>query len=264
MSHQFKETPQNAITESGIARVIPCKELDMGDPIKWLSLGLRDALRSPGLTLFYGILFALLPWAIMYLVQMTGWHLVILPAMVCFMLVGPFLAAGLYDISWEFEKGHKPTLRHSLRAMRRNAVNEWGFGILLMVMMIFWLRVASLIHALYPSYLDDNLESLLPFLTLGTLVGAIFTVAMLFLTAFTQPILMERKVDLATAVLTSVNAVWVNKLPMFIWGAMIFTAVAVGFLTGFVGFIILMPLLGYASWHAYIDTITVKRGRDYE
>ncbi len=78
------------------------------------------------------------------------------------MLVGPFLAAGLYDVSWEMEKGHKPTLRHSLRAMRRNAFNEWGFAILLIVMMIFWLRVSSLIHALYPPYIENDLESLLP------------------------------------------------------------------------------------------------------
>ena len=264
MSHHFKETPENAITQSGIARVIPCKELDVGDPIKWLSLALRDAMRAPGLTLFYGVLFAVIPWFIMYLVEMTGWHLVILPAIVCFMLVGPFLAAGLYDVSWEMEKGHNPTLRHSLRAMRRNAFNEWGFAILLMVMMIFWLRVASLIHALYPPYIENDLESLLPFLALGTIVGAGFTLAMLFITAFTQPILMERKVDLATAVLTSVNAVWLNKVPMLIWGAIIFTTVAIGYVTGFIGFIVLMPIIGYASWHAYIDAIETKRERKYE
>lgn len=264
MSHHFKETPHNAITDSGIARVIPCKELEMSDPLKWLSLGLKDVLRTPGLTLFYGVLFALLPWSITYLVALTGWHLVILPAMVCFMLIGPFLAAGLYDISWELEKGHKPTLWHSLRAMKRNAVNEWGFGILLMVMMIFWLRVASLIHALYPQYMDDSLESLLPFLVLGTIVGAIFTAMMLFVTAFTQPILMERKVDLGTALLTSVNAVWVNKGPMFLWAGIIFASVVIGFFTGFVGFLILMPLIGYSSWHAYIDTIETKRARKYE
>ncbi|WP_026375005.1 DUF2189 domain-containing protein [Aestuariibacter salexigens] len=264
MSQHFKETPQNAITESGIARVIPCKELDVGDPIKWLSLGIRDLLRAPGLTAFYGVFFAVIPWSITYLVAMTGWHLVILPAMVCFMLIGPFLAAGLYDVSWELEKGHKPSLRHSLRAIRRNAVNEWGFGVMLLVLMIFWLRVASMIHALYPSYLDESLDNLMPFLILGTAVGAFFTGIVFFLSAFTQPILMERKVDLATAVITSVNAVWVNKIPMLIWAGIIFTAVIFGFLTGFFGFIILMPLIGYATWHAYIDAIETKVERKYE
>ncbi|QJR79434.1 DUF2189 domain-containing protein [Alteromonas pelagimontana] len=261
MSQHFKEPPQNAIADRGIGRVIPCKQLDASDPFKWLAQGGRDIMKTPGLTAFYGVIFALIPWLIVYLVQMTGWHLVIMPAMVCFMLIGPFLAAGLYDVSRELGKGHKPTLGHSLKAIKRNAVHEWGFGILLTVLMIFWLRVASLIHALYPPYLDETLEALLPFLLLGVAVGALFTLILLFISAFTQPILMERKVDLATAVMSSVNAVWVNKLPLLIWGAIIFTAVLIGFLTGFIGFLVLMPLIGYASWHGYIDTIATKRER---
>jgi uncharacterized membrane protein len=51
---------------------------------------------------------------------------------------------------------------------------------------------------------------------------------------------------------------------MLIWGAIIFTTVAIGFITGFVGFIVLMPIIGYASWHAYIDAIEIKRERKYE
>ncbi len=264
MSEHFEQEPHNAITDSGIARVIPCKKLEMKDPLKWLALGLRDLLRAPFLTVFFGLFFAAIPWFITYLVALTGWHLVILPAMVCFMLIGPFLAAGLYDISWELEKGHKPSLWHSIKAVSRNAVNEWGFGIMLMVLMIFWLRVASMIHALYPSYYGDNLEELLPFLILGTVVGAIFTAIVFFLSAFTQPILMERKVDMATAVLTSVNAVWLNKGPMLFWGGIIVTTVFIGFITGFVGFIFLMPLIGYATWHGYIDAIETKRERKFE
>ncbi len=264
MSKHFKEIPETAISKSGISRVIPCKELELGDPIKWLSLAIQDWQRAPMISLFYGLIFAFIPWLITYLVAMTGWHLVILPAIVCFMLLGPFLAAGLYDVSWEIEKQHKPSLRHSLRAIRRNTVNEWAFGVMLMIFMIFWLRVASLIHALYPAYLDPNLTNLLPFLVIGVAVGAVFTAVVFFITAFTQPILMERQVDLATAVLTSMNAVWLNKIPMLIWSGIIFSTVAIGFVTAFIGFIFLMPLVGYASWHAYIDTIEIKRERHYE
>jgi uncharacterized membrane protein len=112
--------------------------------------------------------------------------------------------------------------------------------------------------------LDPTLQNILPFLAVGTVVGAALTILVFFITAFTQPILMERKVDIATAVLTSMNAVWVNKIPMLIWGGIIFTAVAIGFVTGFIGFIFLMPLIGYASWHAYIDAIETKVERKYE
>ena len=137
-------------------------------------------------------------------------------------------------------------------------------GILLMILMIFWLRVASLIHALYPPYLDDNFINLLPFLAVGTLVGAAFTLLVFFLIAFTQPILMERKVDLATALLTNMNAIWTNKAPMMLWAFIIFMSVLIGFATWFVGFIFLMPLIGYATWHGYIDTIEIKRERTFE
>jgi uncharacterized membrane protein len=264
MSEHFKEAPHNAITDSNIARVIPCKKLAMSDPFKWLVLGLRDALKAPILTLFFGLIFATIPWFITYLVQLTGWHLVIMPAIVCFMLMGPFLAAGMYDVSWELEKNHVPSLWHSVKAIKRNAVNEWGLGIMLMVLMIFWLRVASMIHALYPPYLDQNFENLFPFLAVGTVVGAGFTLLVFFISAFTQPILMERKVDLATAVLTSMNAVWTNKKPMLLWAAIILIAVLIGFATWFVGFVFLMPLIGYATWHGYIDTIETKRERHFE
>lgn len=264
MSKHFEKMPETAISKSGISRVIPCKELELADPIKWLSLGLQDWQRAPLISLFYGLIFAFIPWVITYWVALTGWHLVILPAIVCFMLIGPFLAAGLYDVSWEIEKKHTPSLRHSLRAIRRNTVNEWAFGVMLMIFMIFWLRVASLIHALYPPYLDPNLTNLFPFLVIGVIVGVIFTAIAFFITAFTQPILMERQVDLATAVLTSINAVWLNKMPMMVWSGIIFSTVAIGFVTGFIGFIFLMPLIGYASWHAYIDTIETKRERSFE
>lgn len=264
MSERFDETPHNAIVDSQIARVIPCKKLSMSDPFKWLVLGVKDATKAPILTLFFGVVFAAIPWFITYLVQLTGWHLVIMPAIVCFMLIGPFLAAGMYDVSWELEKHHVPSLWHSVKAIKRNAVNEWGLGILLMVLMIFWLRVASMIHALYPPYLDENLENLLPFLAVGSVVGAGFTLLVFFLSVFTQPILMERKVDLATAVLTSMNVVWTNKAPMMLWAFIILLAVLIGFATWFVGFVFLMPLIGYATWHGYIDAIETKRERHYQ
>lgn len=261
---QTAEDAENAIEKSGIARVIPCKTLDKFDCFRWISLAVNDFKNAKLISFTYGAIFTLLPLGIYFLVYATEWHLVIFPAMVCFMLIGPFLAAGLYDVAWQFEKKNKPSLRHSLKAMSRNAVNEWGFGLFLMILMIFWLRVASLIHALYPEYLDFTFANAWPFLALGTAVGAGFTTLVFFISAFTQPILLERKVDLATAVLTSMNAVWRNKVPMFVWACVIMFSVFLGFVTFFAAFLVIMPLLGYASWHAYIATIETKRERKFE
>lgn len=264
MVEKIEQVEENAIEQSGIARVIPCKELDTFECFKWISLGINDFMNAKAISLAYGAIFTALPISIYFLVISTGWHLVIFPAMVCFMLLGPFLAAGLYDVSWQFEKKHKPSFTHSLKAMSRNAVNEWGFALMLMIFMIFWLRVASIIHALYPAYLEPTLVNLWPFLLVGTVVGVLFTTIVFFLTAFTQPILLERKVDLGTAVLTSINAVWKNKIPMMVWALVISAAVLLGFVTFFFAFLVIMPIIGYASWHGYIDTIETKRERHFE
>ncbi|MFT5276967.1 MAG: putative membrane protein [Glaciecola sp.] len=264
MSQQFDEEPEAAVTSSSFARVLPCKKLDTFDSIKWIRLAITDFKCAPVISLAYGLIFTLIPWSIFYLVDSTGWYMIIFPAMVCFMLLGPYLAAGLYDVSWQFAKKNNPSFRHSLKAMSRNAVNEWAFALLLMVLMIFWLRIASLIHALYPSYEAYTLQSLWPFLLVGTIVGAAITVLVFFITAFTQPILLERRVDLATAVFSSMNAVWLNKKAMFFWAAIILFCVFLGFVTFFFAFLVIMPILGYASWHGYIDTIEVKRERGYE
>lgn len=264
MATVSKNHTQKSGKTKQFARVIPCNNLAYANIGKWLYLGWQDMKSAPIIALSYGLLFAAIPAFISYLVSLTNQHLVILPALVCFVMLGPVLAAGLYDVSWELEKGHRPSFRHSAKAMSRNSFNEWAFALLLLVMMIFWLRVASLIHALYPPYIDENFESLLPFLTLGTLVGALFTGVVFFITAFTQPILMERRVDLATAVMTSINAVKTNFRVMMFWATIILVSVLVSFATFFIGFVFLMPLIGFASWHAYIDTICVKRERQYE
>lgn len=254
---------ENAIQNSGIARVIPAATIDKFACFKWIALAINDFKNAKVISIFYGIIFTLIPIGITLLIQASEFYLIIFPAMICFMLLGPYLAAGLYDVSWQFEKKNKPSLRHSLKAMSRNAVNEWAFGITLMVLMIFWLRVASLIHALYPSYLDPTFANIWPFLILGTLVGAGFSALVFFISAFTQPILLERKVDLATAVLTSMNAVWRNRMAMFIWGCVILFSVFLGFVTFFAAFIVIMPILGYATWHGYIETIQTKRDRKF-
>lgn len=255
---------ENAIENSGIARVIPSATLSNFACLNWIALAIADYKKAKLISFTYGVIFTLIPIGIFFLVYASsGWYLVIFPAMICFMLLGPYLAAGLYDVSWQFEKKQKPSLRHSLKAMSRNAVNEWAFGILLMVLMIFWLRVASIIHALYPAYLDTTFTNMWPFLLLGTLVGAGFATLVFFISAFTQPILLERKVDLATAVLSSMNAVWRNKVPMFVWACVIMFSVFLGFVTFFASFIVIMPILGYATWHGYIETIETKRKRKF-
>ena len=158
------------------ARCLESSKISIGAPFHWLALAFKDIANAPILSLVYGLVFTLIPATIMYFVYQFDTHLVILPAVVGFALIGPAFAAGLYDVAWELEKGHKPTLMHSLKSMFRNPAGEWGFAVLLMVIMIVWMRLAALIHALYPNVVNPSFEQLSAFLTLGSIVGGILLV----------------------------------------------------------------------------------------
>ncbi|CCQ10975.1 Putative cytochrome c oxidase, subunit I [Pseudoalteromonas luteoviolacea B = ATCC 29581] len=233
-------------------------------PFHWLALAFKDMARAPILSLIYGLLFSIIPAVIMWFVINSGSPHVILPAAVAFALIGPSFAAGLYDVAWELEKGHTPTFSHSLKSMFRNPAGEWGFAILLLVLMIVWMRLAALIYALYPNSPNPTLEELSAFLTLGSIVGGILLVSVFAISAFTPQIMLERRVDIMTAVVTSMNAVRKNVPAMIVWCATISVLVVVGFLTGAAGFIVIMPLLAYASWHGYIAVVKTKKPRHYE
>ncbi|QDP00589.1 DUF2189 domain-containing protein [Thalassotalea sp. PS06] len=263
-SDALKDRPDDYFVQRKFAKAIDCHKIDQSAPFHWLALAVQDFIKAPLISLVYGLIFSLIPAALIVLVLATDTHLVILPASVAFALIGPVFATGLYDVAWELEKGHKPTFRHSLKSMFRNPVGEWGFAILLMLMMLAWMRIAALIHALYPTTLNPGLEEMMGFLTLGTLAGAALLAVVFTFSVFTPQIMMERRVDIFTAVATSYNAVMENLAAMVVWAAIIIISVLIGFATSAVGFIIIMPLLSYASWHAYIATIKTIRPRKYE
>ncbi|MFT6914211.1 MAG: putative membrane protein [Motiliproteus sp.] len=243
---------------------IASNRIEILAPFHWLRLAFYDLKATPLLSLFYGLIFSLIPATIVYVTFSAETHLVILPAIVAFSLIGPVFAVGLYDVAWQLEKGQQPTLSHSLKSMFRNPVGEWGFAIVLTLVMIAWLRLASLLHALYPSIGQPSLSEMAVFLTLGSALGLLLMTVVFALSAFTPQICLERRVDLMTAIVSSVSAVRNNPAAMLVWAGLILTLVTIGFATFAIGFIVIMPLLSFASWHAYIAVIKTKTGRRYE
>jgi uncharacterized membrane protein len=262
IEHSKKETTQ--IKTKEFSRVIDANVVSPFAPFHWLNLALKDFINAPLIALSYGLLFSLIPISICFLVLSTQNHLFILPATVGFALIGPAFATGLYDVAWELEKGHTPTFSHSLKSMFRNPVGEWSFALLLVIIMMAWMRIAALIHVLYPNQVDPSIEQLISFLSMGITAGALISAVVFTVSAFTPQIMVERRVDIMTAVTSSIQAVNKNAFAMFIWSLIILAMVAVSVLTLGLGFIITMPLLSFASWHAYIAVIKTKRQRRYE
>lgn len=239
--------------------VAPCRTLDVSAPLRWLRLGWSDMWQTPRLSLTYGVammglsmLIATLAWkyglAALYLGLATG-----------FVFIGPVLAVGLYSISRQLGQGQRPVMGYCLREGWHHIRELLVLGIVLLVVMLVWARAAATLHVFFPVVSNPDLAQLLPFLSVGTAVGAVFTVVVFAVSAFSLPMIMDRKVDSITAVVTSVNAVLSNKKPMLLWASLIGLSVVLGFATAFVGFAVLLPLIGHATWHAYRDTIDASR-----
>ncbi|MFL6602256.1 MAG: DUF2189 domain-containing protein [Steroidobacteraceae bacterium] len=206
-------------------------------------------------SLFYGLLFALLG----ALLAVLTWRLGLLALYVGlasgFVFIGPFLAMGLYSISYQREHAHDPTLLFSLQEGRAHLHETLVLGVCLLIVLLVWGRAVMIMSVFLPSDAVPAWHALIPYLSIGTLVGAFFCAVVFAATAFSLPMLLDRRVDTITAVVTSINATLRNKLAMLVWASIIVTAVLIGFATMFLGFIVIMPLLGHATWHAYRGTI---------
>ena len=119
-----------------------------------------------------------------------------------------------------------------------------------------------MLHVFFPVEAHPDWQDLIMFLGIGSAVGAIFAAIIFSTAAFSLPMIMDKKVDMVTAIVTSINAVLRNKLPMFIWGCIIVACVLLGFLTAFIGLVVLLPLIGHATWHAYQETIDAHQWPD--
>ena len=176
-----------------------------------------------------------------------------------FILIGPFVAIGLYSISCQLQEGEVPVFGYCLREGGKHVSNIILYGFILMVVFLIWARAASMLHVFYPDDINASWDSFILYLGIGSAVGLLFATIIFCASAFSLPMIMDRKVDMITAVVTSVNAVLRNKKVMFIWALLIAISVLLSFATAFLGFIVLLPMIGHGAWHAYQETIDADR-----
>lgn len=233
----------------------PCRSLTLADPFRWLGMGWRDYRATLLLSISYGLFFALGGLAISTLVWFYTNNILLFGFGGLFVLLGPLFAFGLYDVSRELQLGKPPSLWLSVQQVRRSAPNQWVFACVLIVIGLVWMRAATIIHVFYPEHAEPTMEELLTFFTIGTSVGAFFAALVFGISAFSLPLMVDRNVDSITACLSSLNAVMSNKLVASLWAFMILGMIILGFATAFFGLILVLPLIGYASFHAAQDAI---------
>jgi len=233
----------------------PSRRLEWSAPFKWLKLGWQDYKAARSMSLAYGLFFAVSGLLLSSLVVRYTNTIFLFSIGVFFILLGPLLAFGLYDVPRQIEHGETPTLKHSLWQIRNSAPNQWIFAVVVFVIALIWMRAATIIHVFYPQGADPALEELLTFFAVGTSVGAGFLGLVFGISAFSLPMMVDRKVDAISASLSSLSAVMNNMGVCSLWAFLIFSLVVFGFATAFLGLIVVLPIIGYATWHGYEDVM---------
>ncbi len=232
------------------------------EPWRWLAAGWADMQAVPSISLAYGFVFFLASLSLvgtLFLLNLGA----LVPVMAAgFLLLGPMLAVGLYEASRRLEAGLPVRFSDVAFVSTRNLTQLALLGAMLMGAVIVWLQIAGWLFALFygtaglPA-LADFIPTLLltarglTLLVVGTAAGAVLAFAVFAISAISVPLLLARDVDAVTAVLTSIEAVRRNFWPMLLWGWIVTLLTAFGIATGFLGLVVIFPLLGHATWHAH-------------
>ncbi|MFZ3127820.1 MAG: DUF2189 domain-containing protein [Rhodoferax sp.] len=230
-----------------------------GDVLRWLAAGVRDLVAHPGIGAFYGGAFWLMA-LVLGAVFRSNPQYVMSIASGC-LLLGPFLAMGLYDVSRRREQGLRPELGASLTCWDVNLRSMGMLVLLLIVLELLWGRASLVVFAVFfntgmPSttgvvqavFNPENWE----FVAVYALVGGGFAGLVFAIAVVSIPLILDRDVDAITAAITSLEVVFSNPGVMLLWGALITLLVGGALLLPWgAGLLVVGPLLGHASWHAY-------------
>lgn len=239
--------------------------VSINDLIEAVAAGLRDFARAPLYGLVFGGLFAVGGWLLVALLMVLGLPYLAYPLAMGFALVAPFAAAGFYAVSDHLERG-EPLSWGSVLGGVRDAVRRdlrWmalvtGFAL------VIWMDIAAFLffaftgfHGVGPGFLDQlfSTPSGLVFLVLGNLSGALIAFSIFSISAVSFPMLYDRDVDFVTAMVTSVKLVLSSPVTMLIWCALIGVLMGLSVLSGFVGFFVILPIIGHATWRLYRHAI---------
>jgi uncharacterized membrane protein len=242
------------------------RKLELDQPWTWLRKGWQDCLRTPRVSFAYGVLAAITGYLVTWGLFTFDMAYLVLPFVAGFLIVGPILAVGLYEASRRSEQGLGTTLPEALSAFTRNLSQIALMGMALLLLMIFWARVAAILFFLYfglepPDFANLFVATFLsasswPFLVIGSAIGGVFAFVAFSISVVSIPLLLDRpESNVIEAIATSVRAVQANFLPLLLWGALIVVFTLAGLVTLYLGLIVTLPLIGHATWHAYRDIV---------
>lgn len=238
------------------------RHIGMGAPFQWIARGVSDLKSCPAASLFYGFCFTgmglLVTFVFEHAYQYTS------AVTTGFLLLAPFFAMGLYELSRRRERGQACALAPTLTVWRRNAGNIAVFAAVLTVIFLIWARASLVVFAMFYTSEMPNLSGFLgQVLTMENLefllvyfgVGLVFALLVFAVSVVSIPLMLDRNQDAITAMIASIRALAENPGPLLIWAILIVSLTLLGFVSFHLGLAVLMPVVGHATWHAYRDLV---------
>ena len=251
-----------AIGAPRVRRAVVIRRLRIAEIARALAAGWNDFLTAPRYGLAVGGLHAAVGWLTIVLVRLSGLHSFAYPLLTGVALVTPFSAAALYEVSRRLEKGEKLSWAGVIRSVKASGGRDLGWMCLVSLFaFIIWVDFATFLYLMFyglqtPDFMAFVRQALttskgLLFLLAGNFFGGLIAFAIFSITVVSYPLLLDRDVDFATAMIASVKAVKASPAPMLAWAAVIALLLALGLLTALLGLLVVLPLLGHATWHVY-------------
>ncbi len=233
--------------------------------------GLRDLTARPALSLFFGLVYALIGGCLILGFAVLDQFWIVIAAGMGFPLVAPFLAAGLYEISRRLEKGEAFAAGDIFLVVfnQRRREFSWMAFVMLFVFWI-WAYQARLLLAIFlQNHSILTLEKLvtvvfttsdgMAFLATGSVVGAVIATILFSISVVSMPLLLEKEVDFITAMITSAKTVTQSPLVMLSWGAMVGALTLLSVAPAMAGVVVVFPVLGHISWHLYRRLVSEQK-----
>jgi uncharacterized membrane protein len=243
------------------------KKLKVEDLLACIKLGLNDFAAMPSHLLFLGLFYPIAGLAIAIVTAGQNAFYLLYPLLSGFVLIGPFAAIGLYEISRRREQGEIPSWWDALAVSRAPTLASiLGLGVLLGSLFVAWLVAADFLYqyffpnssaSSYSAFLDQVFRTQAghKMIAAGNIIGFAFAIVAFSVSAFSFPMLLDRNVRLEVAIRTSLRAVWQNPGVCAAWGLIVTITLLLGIAAALMGLAIVMPVLAHATWHLYRRTI---------
>lgn len=243
------------------------RQLSVEDFKEAFRAGVSDFMKKPLLSGLFGLIYAIGGLFIVYGLIIAGQPWMIIPVTIGFPLIAPFVAAGLYEMSRRYKLGQSFTSGDIFSVVLRQRGREMGW-MAFVVLFIFWVWIYQIrlwVAIFFGTRPFSSVEGLVDavlhtgngmmFIVVGSVVGTFLATILFTFTVTAMPVLMDREIDFVSAMLLSLKTVTSNLPLILVWGAFIGTLLLIAMLPAFLGLIVVLPILGHATWHLYERTI---------